>query len=93
MMKTEPLSGVFAPVLTPFKKDLAIDRKAYLQFCKWLRANEVGLAVFGTNSEANSLSVAERIELLGYLVSNGIPGSSLMPGTGACAIPDSVVLT
>lgn len=93
MMKTEPLSGVFAPVLTPFKDDLAIDKKAYLQFCKWLRANKVGLAVFGTNSEANSLSVAERIELLEYLVSNGIPGSSLMPGTGACAIPDSVTLT
>jgi 4-hydroxy-tetrahydrodipicolinate synthase len=92
-MKSKTLSGVYAPVLTPFKEDLSIDKAAHLQFCKWLRANDVGLAIFGTNSEANSLSMAERFELLDNLVSAGIPGPSLMPGTGACAIPDSVALT
>jgi 4-hydroxy-tetrahydrodipicolinate synthase len=92
-MSSQLLSGVYAPVLTPFKEDLSIDKAAHLQFCKWLRANDVGLAIFGTNSEANSLSVAERFELLDNLASAGIPGSSLMPGTGACAIPDSVALT
>ncbi len=92
-MKSQTLSGVYAPVLTPFKEDLSIDKAAHLQFCKWLLANDVGLAIFGTNSEANSLSMGERFELLDNLVSTGIPGSSLMPGTGACAIPDSVALT
>lgn len=92
-MSSQLLSGVYAPVLTPFKEDLSIDKAAHLQFCKWLQSNDVGLAVFGTNSEANSLSVAERFELLENLVAAGIPGSSLMPGTGSCAIPDSVALT
>ena len=55
-MKSQTLSGVYAPVLTPFKEDLSIDKAAHLQFCKWLLANGVGLAIFGTNSEANSLS-------------------------------------
>ena len=92
-MSSQTLSGVYAPVLTPFKEDRSIDKTAHLQFCKWLLANNVGLAVFGTNSEANSLSMAERFELLDNLVAAGIPGSSLMPGTGTCAIPDSVALT
>jgi 4-hydroxy-tetrahydrodipicolinate synthase len=92
-MSSQALSGVYAPVLTPFKEDLSVDKPAHRQFCKWLLANNVGLAVFGTNSEANSLSMAERFELLDNLVAAGIPGSSLMPGTGTCAIPDSVALT
>ncbi len=92
-MPGEPLSGVFAPVLTPFKQDLSIDKPAHLQFCKWLLANNAGLAIFGTNSEANSLSVAERLELLDNLVSHGIPASRLVPGTGASALPDTITLT
>lgn len=92
-MSSQTLSGIYAPVLTPFKEDRSIDKAAHLQFCKWLLANNVGLAVFGTNSEANSLSMGERFELLDNLAAAGIPGSSLMPGTGSCAIPDSVALT
>lgn len=86
-------SGVFAPVLTPFRKDLSIDKSAHLQFCKWLLAKNVGLAILGTNSEANSLSVAERIDLIENLAAGGIPGSRLMPGTGASALPDTIALT
>jgi 4-hydroxy-tetrahydrodipicolinate synthase len=54
---------------------------------------QVGLAVFGTNSEANSLSVTEKMTLLDALVEAGIPGKRLMPGTGACALPDAIALT
>ena len=39
--------------------------------CRWLLSQNVGLAVFGTNSEANSLSVDEKIELLDRLVAAG----------------------
>ncbi len=55
------LGGIFSPVLTPFKTDLSPDTQAFVRHCQWLIASEVGLAVFGTNSEANSLSVGERI--------------------------------
>lgn len=89
-----PFHGVLVPVLTPFGADLAVDRAAFLAFCRWLLAEGAnGLAVFGTTSEANSLSLGERRGLLEELVEKGIPTARLMPGTGACSLPDAVELT
>src|SRR5947207_11298527 len=86
--------GVFVPALTPFAADLAIDRARFLAHCAWLLEQGAnGLAVFGTTSEANSLSINERIQLLDHLVDHGIPANVLMPGTGCCALPDTVALT
>src|SRR5947199_7256341 len=94
MTAQKRLSGVLAPVVTPFKRDLSPDRERYVRHCKWLLANGCrGLAVFGTNSEANSLSVDERMVLLETLVQEGVPATALMPGTGCCALTDSVRLT
>ena len=87
------ISGVLAPVVTPFKADLSPDPERLARQCRWLLSQDVGLAVFGTNSEANSLSVDERIELLDRLVEAGIDPARMMPGTGCCALPDSVRLT
>jgi 4-hydroxy-tetrahydrodipicolinate synthase len=93
-MSTTPLlSGVLAPVVTPFAADLSPDRDRFLKHCRWLLAQNCGLAVFGTNSEANSLSVEERMRLLDFLVENSLPPARMMPGTGCCAIPDTVALT
>jgi 4-hydroxy-tetrahydrodipicolinate synthase len=86
--------GVFVPALTPFAADLAVDRARFLAHCaRLLEQGANGLAVFGTTSEANSLSINERIQLLDHLVDHGIPASVLMPGTGCCALPDTVALT
>jgi 4-hydroxy-tetrahydrodipicolinate synthase len=52
-----------------------------------------GLAPFGTTSEANSLGLDERMELLEELVDDGIEPARLMPGTGTCSLSDTVVLT
>ena len=52
-----------------------------------------GLAVFGTNSEANSMSVGEKIELLDRLVDADVDTGRMMPGTGCCALSDTVELT
>src|SRR5213592_854275 len=94
MTAPKRLSGVLAPVVTPFKRDLSPDRGRYVRHCKWLLANGCrGLAVFGTNSEANSLFVEERMVLLETLVQEGVPADRLMPGTGCCALTDSVRLT
>ena len=87
------LPGVFSPVITPFNKDLSVDHKKLIQQCKWLLSQNVGLAVFGTNSEANSLSVDEKIFLLDKLIDHGIDPNKLMPGTGCCAITDTIKLT
>ena len=88
------LSGVLSPVVTPFKSDLSPDRSRFVRHCKWLLANGCsGLAVFGTNSEANSLSIEERMVLLETLVQEGVPAEKLMPGTGCCSLTDSVRLS
>jgi 4-hydroxy-tetrahydrodipicolinate synthase len=91
---SQRIQGVLSPVVTPFKRDLSPDPERYVRHCKWLLANGCsGLAAFGTNSEANSLSVDERMMLLEALVQAGVPASKLMPGTGCCALTDSVRLT
>ncbi|HVP88479.1 MAG TPA: dihydrodipicolinate synthase family protein [Casimicrobiaceae bacterium] len=86
--------GVLVPVLTPFQRDLAVDAERFVEHCRWLLAEGAnGLAVFGTTSEANSLSIAERMSLLERLIEHGVPAGVLMPGTGCCALPDTVALT
>jgi 4-hydroxy-tetrahydrodipicolinate synthase len=87
------LRGVLAPVLTPFDANLEPDADHFIAHCRWLIANHAGLAIFGTNSEANSLSVGERLGLTDALLEAGIPASKMMPGTGSCSLTDSVTLT
>ncbi len=94
MNESKRLAGVLAPVVTPFKADLSPDAARLARHCRWLLAQGCGgLAVFGTNSEANSLSAAERMALLEAVVEKGIDPARLMPGTGCCALTDSVALT
>jgi 4-hydroxy-tetrahydrodipicolinate synthase len=92
-MHGQHIRGVLSPVVTPFRPDLTPDPERFVRHCRWLLSQNVGLAVFGTNSEANSLSVDERIELLDRLVGEGLDPTRMMPGTGCCALPDSVRLT
>ena len=87
------ISGVLSPVVTPFNADLTPDADRFVRHCQWLMSNGVGLAVFGTNSEANSLTVGERLDLLDRVVDSGVDPARMMPGTGCCAIDDSVRLT
>ncbi len=91
--RTNDLAGVLSPVVTPFAEDLSPDRARLARHCRWLLSQNCGLAVFGTNSEANSLSVEERADLLEYLIDNGIDPARMMPGTGSCALPDAVRLS
>ena len=93
MSTTSRLRGVLSPVLTPFRKDLGVDMPRFVEHCQWLVNSGVGLAFLGTNSEANSLTVAERLDMMDALVASGIPPSLMMPGTGCCAFQDSVDLT
>jgi 4-hydroxy-tetrahydrodipicolinate synthase len=87
------LRGPYAPVLTPFKQDLSVDTDRFVEHCRWLTGQGAGLAIFGTNSEAASVSLDERIMLTEALVAAGIDPMKLMPGTGLCAIPEAVRLT
>jgi 4-hydroxy-tetrahydrodipicolinate synthase len=89
----ERIRGVLAPVVTPFKPDLSPDPERLIGHCKWLLSQKCGLAVFGTNSEANSMSAEKRMTLLDALVAAGIDPARMMPGTGCCSISETVELT
>jgi 4-hydroxy-tetrahydrodipicolinate synthase len=87
------IKGILSPVVTPFNADLSPDPQRFIAHCRWLVSQNCGLAVFGTNSEANSLSVSERIALLDALLAAGVDPARMMPGTGCCALTDTVRLT
>ena len=92
-MPSQPFSGVLVPVLTPFTPSGAPDAGRFVAFCRWLLDQGAGgLAIFGTTSEANSMSPGERMELLDRLIEAGVPAAKLMPGTGACAMTDAAML-
>lgn len=90
---SQRIRGVLAPVVTPFKADLSPDCERFIRHCQWLLSQNCGLAVFGTNSEANSMAAEERLTLLDALVAAGIDPSRMMPGTGCCSITETVKLT
>ncbi|MGZ5848640.1 MAG: dihydrodipicolinate synthase family protein [Ramlibacter sp.] len=87
------LQGLLSPVLTPFDSDRRPDPDRFVRHCRWLLQQDVGLAVFGTNSEAASLALAEKRRLLDALLEAGLPAHRMMPGTGACALPEAIELT
>lgn len=94
MTKERNFSGVIAPVLTPFGSDGAPDADRFIDHAHWLLEEGcTALAPFGTTSEANSLGLDERLELLEALIDGGIEPATLMPGTGACSVTDAVILT
>ncbi len=87
------IKGVLSPVVTPFRADLSPDTRRFIAHCKWLVSKDCGLAVFGTNSEANSMSAGERMALLEALVAAGVEPARMMPGTGACSLTEAVTVT
>src|SRR5204862_7355292 len=89
IMPAARIKGVLSPVVTPFRRDLSPDIGRFIAHCKWLLSQDCGLAVFGTNSEANSMSAEERMGLLEAIVAAGVPTGRMMPGTGACSINEA----
>jgi len=85
---------LYVPAITPFAPDLSVDTERFVTSCRRILDDGAdGLAVFGTTSEANSMSVAERMAALEALVAAGINPARLIPGTGCAALPDTVALT
>lgn len=91
--KASSLSAVLSPVVTPFNADGSPNTQKLLKQCKWLEANGVGHAIFGTNSEANSISTAQKLRTLDELIAGGLNPANMMPGTGACSIDAAVQMT
>lgn len=94
MPASRRFEGVIAPLITPFGEDGAPDPDRFIAQADWLMRNGcTALAPFGTTSEANSLGLDERMEMLEELVDAGIDEAKLLPGTGMCALTDAITLT
>src|SRR5438128_7569216 len=92
-MASQPFAGVLVPVLTPFTPAGQRDTRRFVAFCRWLLDQGAdGLAIFGTTSEANSMSAGERMGLLDRLIASGVSAAKLMPGTGACSVTEAATL-
>lgn len=85
---------VYAAALTPFAHDLRVDTERLIGHCRDLLARGCdGVSLFGTTGEATSLTVGERTAALQRVVEAAIPAQRLLPGTGCCALPDTIALT
>ncbi len=90
---SDQIKGVLSPVITPFREDGSVDLPQFTAQCKWLQSNQIGLAFLGTNSEANSISPDERMEMIDAVIQAGLDPNGMMPGTGGCDLPTTVRLT
>jgi 4-hydroxy-tetrahydrodipicolinate synthase len=89
-----PLAGLWPPVSTPFRPDGSVDEARLVRHSNQLLADGAhGLAILGTTSEANSLTLDERRRVIDAHLEAGIPAERLLPGTGACAVGDAIALS
>ncbi|ODT66443.1 MAG: dihydrodipicolinate synthase family protein [Pelagibacterium sp. SCN 63-23] len=86
--------GVFSAAATPLNADLTPDHGALAAHCRHLLDDGChGIAMLGSTGEANSFSLAERQDMLEAVVKAGIAPEALLPGTGLCALPETIALT
>ena len=90
------LRGVFAPIVTPFHpSDGEVDLPWIPEYVRFLHSRGCqGIIPCGTNGEAASLSVQERMAVTETALAAGRAlGMPVIAGTGAAALPDAVALT
>jgi 4-hydroxy-tetrahydrodipicolinate synthase len=88
------IGGVIPAVVTPFAPGSgAVDFESMDAHVSWLSARGVDcIAPLGTNGEGPSMSLAERAEVIDRLAAHA-SGVSLLPGTGATSLPETIELT
>ena len=85
--------GIYTPVITPYREDGSIDREAFAKIIEHLIASGVhGIINGGSTGEYYAQSMEERIELA--TLAKEIIGDrvSLIIGTGAIRLPDSILV-
>ncbi len=85
--------GIYTPVITPHRDDGSIDRDAFVKAIEYLVASGVhGIINGGSTGEYYAQTMDERIELA--TLAKDVIGdrASLIIGTGAIRLPDSIVI-
>ncbi|MFW5985948.1 MAG: dihydrodipicolinate synthase family protein, partial [Halanaerobiales bacterium] len=93
MTNEERLSGVFVPMVTPFR-DEEINYEGLIDNVKKL--NKTGLTgyfVLGTNGEFKSLSVEERLKVTETVVKHAAADKIVMAGTAAESTKETIDIT
>ena len=93
-MKPVSISGLIAPILTPFDDDLSVATSLYVAHARRLLDQGcAGIAPFGTTGEALSVGIDERIDATQNLIDSGIDAAQMIPGTGLSNIADTARLS
>jgi len=88
------ISGLIAPILTPFDDDLSVATSLYVAHARRLLDQGcAGIAPFGTTGEALSVGIDERIDATQDLIDSGIDAAQMIPGTGLSNIADTARLS
>ncbi|MBY5570714.1 dihydrodipicolinate synthase family protein [Rhizobium leguminosarum] len=83
--------GIYTPVITPYREDGSIDRDAFAKMIEYLVASGVhGIINGGSTGEYYAQSMEERIELAKLAKDVIGERASLIIGTGAIQLPDSI---
>ena len=85
--------AVYSAILTPFNKDLTIDKKLFISHCEFLLKNNISLAPLGTTGEANSISISEKLDLIKTIANSDFPKEKIIIGTGNTSFVDAALLT
>ena len=89
---TPPRKGIWAATITPLTENFTPDIGRFIRVGRWqLERGCHGLAMLGTTGEANSIALADRLELIKASCQE-FGGDRLIIGAGACALGDVVRL-
>ena len=88
------ITGIFAPVATPFTKDGEIDWGAYAEnMAAYDRTRLSGLVSLGSNGEFTMLSFEEKVALVTATRKGLSDGKIVIAGTGCESLKETSALT
>ncbi len=92
-MQRDSLSGVFAPLVTPFGSDDSVLLSGVAENVRRLNATGLrGYFALGTNGEYKALTPEERLQVLDVVVQHRAPGKVVMAGCGAESTKETIDL-
>jgi 4-hydroxy-2-oxoglutarate aldolase len=92
-MQRDSLSGVFAPMVTPFGADDSVLLSGVAENVRRLNATGLrGYFVLGTNGEYKALTAEERAQVLDVVLQHRAPGKVVMAGCGAESTKETIDL-
>jgi 4-hydroxy-2-oxoglutarate aldolase len=92
-MKKDLVSGVFPPMITPFKNE-EVDYEGLIGNVKKLNDSDLkGYFILGTNGEFKSLTTEEKLKIIEATVSNAEKDKVVMAGTAAESTKETIDIT